>query len=92
MAAHGLGGNILQELKGRGWGKRSSMHISQTTKTKYGKNYQFEYDGKIQYFEPHLTLGSGAANLCASIHYIIDQKRGKIVIGHVGRHLPNTNT
>ena len=92
IAAGGASGDILRQLKERGWGKRSSMHISATTKKAYGKHYQFEYDGKIQYFEPHITLGSGAANSCASIHYLIDHKRGKIVIGHVGRHLPNTNT
>ena len=92
IAAGGASGDILRQLKERGWGKRSSMHISATTKKTYGKHYQFEYDGKIQYFEPHITLGSGAANSCASIHYLIDHERGKIVIGHVGRHLPNTKT
>ena len=92
IAAAGTSGDILQQLKERGWGKRSSLRISATTKTTYGKRYQFEYDGKVQYFEPHITLGSGAANSCASIHYIIDQKRDKIVVGYVGRHLPNTNT
>jgi hypothetical protein len=92
VAATGAGGDIFQQLKERGWGKRSSMHISATTKKMYGKHYQFEHDGKAQYFEPHITLGSGAANSCASIHFLLDHKRGKIVVGHVGRHLPNTNT
>ncbi|MCK1284103.1 hypothetical protein IVB41_09165 [Bradyrhizobium sp. 44] len=92
IAAGGIGGNLLQKLKDRGWGKRSSMHISATTKANYGKYYQFEYAGKKHYFEPHITLGSGDANSCASIHFIGDHKVGKFVIGHVGRHLPNTNT
>jgi hypothetical protein len=92
IAAHDLEGDILRQLRDRGLGKRSSMHISGTTKAKYGKNYQFDYDGKRQYFEPHITLGSGDANLCASIHYILDHRLGKIVVGYVGRHLPNTKT
>jgi hypothetical protein len=92
IAALGLNGDILQQLKDRGWGKRSSMHISVPTKAKYGNSYQFKYDGKTQYFEPHITLGSGDANSCASIHFLIDHKQKKFVIGHVGRHLPNTNT
>jgi hypothetical protein len=68
------------------------MHISDTTRTKFGKDYAFEYDGAKQLFEPHITLGSGDANSCASIHFILDQAREKIIVGHVGRHLPNTKT
>jgi hypothetical protein len=90
--AKGSGGDLLQHLKNRGWGKRSSMHISDTTKTRYGANYTFEYGGKRQLFEPHITLGSGDPNSCASIHFQLDHERGKIVIAHVGRHLPNTKT
>lgn len=88
----GSGGDLLQHLKNRGWGKRSSMHISNTTRTRYGASYEFEYDGKRQLFEPHITLGSGDPNSCASIHFQLDHARGKIVVAHVGRHLPNTNT
>ncbi|MGB6938966.1 MAG: hypothetical protein WBE14_20235 [Xanthobacteraceae bacterium] len=92
IAANGVGGDILKQLKDRGWGKRSSIHISATTKSKDGASYQFEYDNKRQYFEPHITIGSGDAHSCASIHYLIDKTCGKFVIGHVGRHLPNTKT
>jgi len=88
----GSGGDILQALKNRGWGKRSSMHISNTTRKQYGSHYKFAYKGERQLFEPHITLGSGDANSCASIHFLLDQSCGKIVIGHVGRHLPNTKT
>lgn len=90
--AKGTGGDLLQHLKDKGWGKRASMHISNTTKAKEGTHYEFEYNGARQMFEPHVTIGSGDANYCASIHFILDQKTGKIVIGHVGRHLPNTKT
>ena len=84
------GGEIRGLLAERGWGKRVSMHISNTTRTKFGKAYRFELDGKNVLFEPHITLGAGDANTCASIHFLIDKSTSKIAIGHVGRHLPNT--
>jgi len=87
----GSGGDLLQHLRDRGW-RRSSMHISDTTRGKYGANYEFEYQGQKQLFEPHITIGSGDANSCASIHFIFDQERLKMIVGHVGRHLPNTKT
>lgn len=88
----GSGGDLLEHLKSRGWGKRRSMHISDATKSKHGGNYKFEYNGKRELFEPHITLGSGDANSCASIHFQLDQAKEKIVIAHVGRHLRNTKT
>lgn len=90
--AKGNGGDLLQHLKNRGWGKRSSMHVSDTTKARHRHHYEFEYGGKSQLFEPHITLGSGDPNSCASIHFQLDQAREKIVVAHVGRHLPNTKT
>jgi hypothetical protein len=89
---HGNGGDLLQHLRDRGWGKRSSLHISNTTRSNFRSSYEFKYQGKKQIFEPHITIGSGDANNCASIHFIFDQNRLKIVVGHVGKHLPNTKT
>lgn len=88
----GSGGDLLQHLRDRGWGKRSSMHISVTTRGKLRSHYEFEYQGKKQLFEPHITIGAGDPNSCASIHFIFDQERLKMVVGHVGKHLPNTKT
>lgn len=86
------GGEMRTLLSERGWGKRCSMHISSTTKNKYGSDYTFQYGGKSELFEPHITIGSGDASSCASIHFIIDSDKKCIVVGHVGKHLPNTNT
>jgi hypothetical protein len=86
------GGDILQHLRDRGWGKRSSMHISDTTRGKFRAHYEFEYQGKKHLFEPHITIGAGDSNSCASIHFFFDQDRVKMIIGHVGKHLPNTMT
>lgn len=88
----GSGGDLLLHLRDRGWGKRSSMHISDTTRSKYRSAYEFDYQDAKQLFEPHITLGSGDANSCASIHFIFDPERLKMIVGHVGKHLPNTKT
>ena len=88
----GSGGDLLQHLRDRGWGKRSSMHISDTTRGKFRSHYEFEYQGKKWLFEPHITIGAGDTNSCASIHFIFDQERLRMIVGHVGKHLPNTKT
>lgn len=88
----GSGGDLLQHLIHHGWGKRCSMHISDTTRSRYGSSYTFPYSGRQTLFEPHITIGAGDANFCASIHFIMDHHSSKIVIAHVGRHLPNTKT
>lgn len=88
----GSGGDLLQHLRDRGWGKRSSMHISDTTRGKLRSHYEFDYQGRKQLFEPHITIGAGDPNSCASIHFIFDQERLKMIVGHVGKHLPNTKT
>ena len=88
----GSGGDLLQHLRDRGWGRRSSMHISDTTRGKFRTQYEFEYQGKKQLFEPHITIGAGDPNSCASIHFLFDLQREKMIVGHVGKHLPNTKT
>ena len=87
----GSGGDLRQYLRGRGW-SRVSMHISETTKTKQRHHYEFFYNGEKRLFEPHITIGSGDLNSCASIHFIFDQELEKIVVAYVGKHLPNTKT
>jgi len=84
------GGDLRQMLKDAGLGKRVSNFISQTAKGKWAEEYTFHYDGEARLFEWHVTLGAGAADTCASIHFFPDAAKGKLVIGHVGRHLTNT--
>ena len=91
-AERGNGGDLRQHLINRGWGKRCSLHISDTTRRRHGTSYTFSYESEARLFEPHITLGSGDPNSCASIHFILDEMKGQIVVGHVGRHLPNTKT
>lgn len=86
------GGDLRQMLRDAGLGKRVSNFISQTSKGKWGEEYTFTYDGESRLFEWHVTLGAGAADTCASIHFLPDQARGRLVIAHVGRHLTNTRS
>ena len=88
----GRGGNYIQLLRDRGGGKRVASHISDTTRGRSRSHYEFEYQGKKQLFEPHITIGAGNPNSCASIHFIFDQERLMMVVGHVGKHLPNSKT
>lgn len=81
------GGDLRQMLKDAGLGKRVSNFVSQTSKGKWGSEYTFVYDGEPRLFEWHITLGAGAADTCASIHFLPDQTKGKIAVAHVGRHL-----
>lgn len=86
------GGDLRQMLIDAGLGRRVSSFISQTAKGKWGHEYTFVYDGERKVFAPHVTLGAGAADTCASIHFLPDDTKGKLVIAHVGRHLSNTKT
>lgn len=62
--------------------------ISETVILNLSEHYKFEYKGKSQLFAEHLTLGSGYAAECMSIHFIWDNELSKIIIGYFGRHLP----
>jgi hypothetical protein len=86
------GGDLRQMLMDAGLGKRVSNFISQTSKGKWRDDYTFTYDDEPRLFEWHVTLGAGAADTCASIHFLPDATRGKLVIAHVGRHLTNTRS
>lgn len=86
--ARGEGGPVVEMLHERFPGKRMSMHVSTTALGCHGGEYMFPWKGRRTLFEPHITLGSGNANTCLSIHYLFED--GKFVIAHVGRHLSNT--
>jgi len=74
------GGDLREMLKDAGLGKRISNFISQTSKGKWGQEYTFTYEGEPQLFEWHVTLGAGAADTCASIHFLPDQAKGELVV------------
>lgn len=86
------GGDVRRMLMDRGIGKRCSMHISDTTRNRYESDYTFLVDGAPTLVEPHITLGSGDAGKCASIHFQPPTDKRATVVVHVGRHLPNTKS
>jgi hypothetical protein len=85
-------GDLRQMLIQGGLGKRVSNFISPTTLGKWGDEYHFLYEGERRLFSWHVTLGAGSADTCASVHFFPDAPAGKLIIGHVGRHLSNTST
>ena len=85
-------GDLRQMLRDEGLGRRVSSFISQTAKGRWGDDYTFIYNGSSRLFEWHVTLGAGAADTCASIHFLPDQECGKLVVAYVGKHLANTRS
>jgi hypothetical protein len=71
--------------------------ISERTRTRYGKEYSFLHAGRTWELGPHLRIGSGqGAGAIARIYLALhpgddDVPRG-VIVGHVGRHLPDSTT
>jgi len=82
-------GSWKQAFQRRGFDYKDD--ISQTTRTKYGDEYTFVYDGRKLLFEKHITQGAKQPQKCFSIHMYRDDEERRIVIGYVGRHLRNTS-
>jgi hypothetical protein len=63
---------------------------SDQTMSRYRKHYTAQYERRAIPLSLHVTLGSRNANTCISIHWHRDEQTRKVVVGHCGRHLPNT--
>lgn len=85
-----LGQGWLASLRACGFDYKDK--ISDISKGKYGEEYKFMYLGKKLLFEKHVTLGAKQPQTCLSIHWYLDEKNWKVVIGHCGRHLTNTKS
>lgn len=71
--------------------------ISERTRTRYGKDYSFAYEGRTWELGPHLRIGSGqGAGAIARIYLVLhpgdDELPRSVIVGHVGRHLPDSTT
>jgi hypothetical protein len=65
--------------------------ISELARTRFGEHYRFTWEGAERVLGPHLALGSGSgAGFVARIYLWAED--GEMVVGHVGRHLPDTTT
>ena len=70
-------------------GQNYASGISQTARTEYRSYYEITYDGSSVMMGPHLRFGSGwSPAYCARVYWHLDTRRHKLVIGHVGKHLP----
>lgn len=68
-------------------GFKFTMHESQTTMGKFGRDRTFTHQGGRIAMEKHITLGGGDPD-CMQIYFEIDEKAGKFLIGYCGVHLP----
>ena len=84
-----MGKTFLQRLRELGFEERL---CSSQTVSRYTRHYLLRYEGKMVPIGLHMTLGSRDPNTCLSIHWWRDEANRRIVIGHCGKHLPNTLT
>ena len=75
---------LAEEL---GLGSVYRRHISFTAANKFRADYLARWNGALEVFQEHLTLGGGLSPVrCLSAHFIFDDASGKIVIGRMGKH------
>jgi hypothetical protein len=65
-----------------------SNDISTTSKIKFGGHYERTYEGSTIRLGPHVKRGRGSPRQCLRIYYWRDETQRRIVVGHIGRHLP----
>lgn len=66
--------------------------ISETARKKFSDHYTRDYEGRKILLEPHLRLGAGSPEHCLRIYWCVDKETGKVVVGHVGEHLPDAGS
>ena len=87
--ASGVHGDPHGLLQSRGFTSKPSHHL---TMARHRRFYHMRFDGREVDLSQHVTLGSRNQNTCMSIHWWHDTARRRFVIGHCGKHLPNTRT
>lgn len=87
--ASGTHGDPHVLLQAHGFHSKPSHHL---TMARHHRFYHMRYDGREIDLSQHVTLGSRNQNTCMSIHWWHDSERRRFVIGHCGKHLPNTRT
>ena len=89
ILASGIHGDPHDLLQSRGFTSKPSHHL---TMARHHRFYHMRFDGREVDLSQHVTLGSRNQNTCMSIHWWHDPARCRFVIGHCGKHLPNTRT
>ncbi|RLS97537.1 MAG: hypothetical protein DWI10_00155 [Planctomycetota bacterium] len=76
-----------QALRDRGV---MSKPCSAATMKRFDRFYHVEYNNEMLELSEHVTLGCKSARTCISIHWWVDLPRARFIIGHCGKHLPNS--
>ena len=99
LAARYLEGDMGEKVSDLGFrlGMNWRGGISERTRTRYGREYSFTYAGRTWELGPHLRIGSGqGAGAIARIYLVLhpgdDELPRSVIVGHVGRHLPDSTT
>jgi len=99
LAAAYLQGDLGERLADVAFRMRLAWRggISERTRTRYGREYDFAYDGRTFQLGPHVRIGSGAgagaiARIYVYLHPGDEQLERCVIVGHVGRHLPDSTT
>jgi len=82
-----IGQSFQQRLRELGYDEKFS---STTAMSKWQRDYEVTVDGRSVLLSQHLTLGSGGANTCMSIHWYRDESARRTIVGHCGKHLRNS--
>ncbi len=90
FAADNLQGGLRAAFEDAGL--QYGADISDTAKTQFRREYERRYAGRVVLLGPHVRLGTGPPHACARIYWFVDEDRRRFVIGHVGKHLRDTNT
>lgn len=69
-----------------------SKHSSDSSMRRFHRFYHMNFEDSEVDLSLHVTLGSRNQNTCLSIHWWHDSERKRFVIGHCGKHLPNSLT
>jgi hypothetical protein len=52
--------------------------------------YQRRYAGETVTMQPHLKVDQASSpDQCLRVYWYVDEQRKRLVVGHVGRHLPD---
>ena len=63
--------------------------ISDTAKNAHSSYYEIEVDGVTRMMGPHLRRGDDHPETGLRIYWWVDAANRRLVVGHVGRHLPD---
>lgn len=66
--------------------------VSPTARHRWPREYERTYAGTTVTLGPHLRFGTGPPRSHCRIYWHLDDDARVIVIGHVGKHLTDTNT